>query len=73
MNTRFLETVCMSGTYGENCSKRCSSHCDGQNKSCDHINGWCNHGCMNGYQGNRCDTGKDNGTESVSTKTVLDF
>jgi len=38
---------CPSGSYGDNCSLPCSSHCVGQ--ECHHINGTCTSGCAPGY------------------------
>ncbi|KAK3759975.1 hypothetical protein RRG08_006442 [Elysia crispata] len=44
-----------SNTYDMKCSRRCSPYCVGTDKTCDHKNGSCVHGCVDGYQGELCD------------------
>ena len=42
---------CNYGTFGQNCSQRCS--CEGA--SCDHVNGTCSQGkCESGWTGLAC-------------------
>ncbi|KAK3759982.1 hypothetical protein RRG08_006449 [Elysia crispata] len=53
---KLCDRECAINTYGMNCSKKCSPHCGGANKSCDSINGSCVYGCLDGYQGELCDT-----------------
>ncbi|KAK3762392.1 hypothetical protein RRG08_031973 [Elysia crispata] len=50
-----IHPVCVNKTYGVRCSKRCSLHCDGVNKTCDSKTGSCDLGCFTGYQGELCD------------------
>nr|XP_022311211.1 multiple epidermal growth factor-like domains protein 11 [Crassostrea virginica] len=45
----------VSGTYGKNCTKKCSEYCL-HNKPCNHIDGACTEGCQDGYIGNICNT-----------------
>ena len=47
---------CSSGSYGFNCSQRCSENC--QQETCDHVSGGCNGGlCKAGFDGDKCDMG----------------
>lgn len=39
-----------------NCSHQCSGHCRG-NTICNHATGHCNKGCVEGWTGNKCETG----------------
>ena len=55
----FLVTACDQRTYGENCSEICSPNCAGLDQACDNVNGSCISGCDVGYQGEKCDAGKD--------------
>lgn len=48
----FLSTGCENNTYGMDCSKKCSEGC--VNGSCDVKDGTCLHGCLDGYNGNKC-------------------
>ena len=42
---------CVSGTYGINCESRCDTCV---NKVCDRHDGQCKYGCIDGYEGDRC-------------------
>ena len=53
----FLRQDCSSGTYGKDCTKKCSEYCL-DNKSCNHIDGACTNGCQNGYIGDICNACK---------------
>ena len=53
----FLLQECNSGTYGKDCTKKCSEYCL-HNKSCNHVDGACADGCQNGYIGDICTTCK---------------
>ena len=45
---------CLKNYWGENCDKRCESHCDGS-FGCDKVSGTCNGPwCDNGYWGSYC-------------------
>lgn len=43
---------CEINTYGMDCSERCSEGC--VNGSCNVKDGTCLHGCLDGYNGNKC-------------------
>lgn len=45
---------CHNNTYGENCSKKCSPNCGGQNTTCNFSTGICLYGCVRGFVGNVC-------------------
>uniref|UniRef100_K1R5Z4 protein-tyrosine-phosphatase n=1 Tax=Magallana gigas TaxID=29159 RepID=K1R5Z4_MAGGI len=47
-------TVCSSGYYGLKCKAKCAGHCK-DNQSCNHINGTCINGCLDGWIGVNCD------------------
>ena len=49
----FLLQECISGTYGKDCTKKCSKYCL-HNRSCNHIDGACTDGCQSGYIGHIC-------------------
>lgn len=51
-------SVCPAGTFGLGCQQKCSCY----NGLCDHVNGKCH--CHPGYQGVRCERGKNKGTTS---------
>ena len=53
----FLLQECSLGTYGKNCTKKCSEYCL-HNKPCNPIDGACTDGCQNGYIGDICNTCK---------------
>ena len=59
----FLNIVCVNYAYGKNCSEKCSPYCTGAYNQCDRINGSCTFGCLDGYQGELCDKGRDFMTE----------
>lgn len=42
-------------SYGEDCRNPCSKHCI--NGACDRFNGSCVSGCVNGFIGDKCNTG----------------
>lgn len=45
---------CFSGYYGLKCTKKCDGHCK-DNEPCNHINGTCDNGCLDGWIGVNCD------------------
>lgn len=45
--------VCSSGYYGLRCITQCTGHCK-DNEPCNHINGTCNSGCLDGWIGVNC-------------------
>lgn len=47
---------CENGTYGKNCNLKCGN-CS-QDAYCDPIDGRCETGCSDGFQGDKCDEGK---------------
>ena len=51
-------TECSNKTYGVKCSKGCSQHCGGKDKACNNINGSCVYGCVDGFEGELCDSSK---------------
>ena len=51
-----IPTVCISGMYGQHCSKQCSEFC--QNKECYEDTGSCLNGCERGYNGSHCNNCK---------------
>ncbi|GFR78168.1 multiple epidermal growth factor-like domains 10 [Elysia marginata] len=56
--TLLCEEACSDGTYGENCERACSAHCHNASEAdrrCNPVYGSCNHGCVSGYIGIRCD------------------
>lgn len=53
---QLIPTVCISGMYGQHCSKQCSEFC--QNKTCARETGICLHGCERGYNGSHCNNCK---------------
>ncbi|CAD5117666.1 DgyrCDS6418 [Dimorphilus gyrociliatus] len=46
------DKYCPSGSYGLNCTFKCNTECI--NKLCNHINGSCTIGCVQGYWGEKC-------------------
>ncbi|XP_071117598.1 multiple epidermal growth factor-like domains protein 10 isoform X1 [Haliotis cracherodii] len=49
------DTVCVFGSYGTNCNRRCSDrHCKGDNSSCARVTGTCVEGCKAGWNGTDC-------------------
>lgn len=52
----FLFTACSFGLFGSNCENKCSSNCRGI-KSCNHMTGTCDEGCIEGWRGTQCDSG----------------
>ncbi|XP_056017459.1 receptor-type tyrosine-protein phosphatase T-like [Ostrea edulis] len=53
--------VCSVGRYGLNCSEKCSSRCRSESNHCNHIDGHCEHGCDDGFQGSTCEEICDDG------------
>lgn len=51
-----LLIACPSGTFGEECSEKCSDSCRG--KKCNEITGKCTDGCLPGKTGAHCDESK---------------
>lgn len=51
-----IEKACGKGLYGLNCNQTCGD-CRGSNQ-CSYINGECSAGCIAGFQGKICKTGK---------------
>lgn len=49
----FVYVVCSPGHFGLHCKEICSGHCI-NNELCDHVNGLCTRGCMDGYIGGHC-------------------
>ncbi|XP_046579431.1 uncharacterized protein LOC124287019 [Haliotis rubra] len=45
---------CSNGTYGQNCSKRCTDRNCAGNSPCDHVTGSCVPGCKVGWMGTDC-------------------
>ncbi|CAL1532177.1 unnamed protein product, partial [Lymnaea stagnalis] len=43
---------CPKLTWGSQCLKRCSDHC--LNRTCDFVNGVCDHGCDRDYNNTQC-------------------
>lgn len=52
-------TECIDGTYGENCTQRCSGNCL-KNLPCNKQTGICDNGCIPGYTNKNCSSGKVN-------------
>ena len=50
--------IFLQKTYGVKCSKGCSQHCGGKDKACNNINGSCVYGCVDGFEGELCDSSK---------------
>lgn len=50
-------TECVDGTYGDNCTHRCSGNCL-KNLPCNKQTGICNDGCIPGYTNKNCSSGK---------------
>ena len=48
---KILIVACSSGSYGENCNKRCEINC----RSCNGVNGLCDSGCKPGWKGIACE------------------
>lgn len=48
------EQACQNGFYGEGCSEMCNNTCTG----CNHINGSCDSGCLQGWKGEFCHIGR---------------
>lgn len=63
---------CPSKTYGQNCSRKCSTFCGGS-QECDPVNGTCHDACHAGYKGTNCDLKCPLGTygESCSHKCSI--
>lgn len=55
--TKYFYTVCPSGYYGEKCMAKCEGHCY-KSKPCNHINGLCDNGCLDGWTGVKCSNRK---------------
>ncbi|GFR86365.1 multiple epidermal growth factor-like domains 11 [Elysia marginata] len=53
---------CEKGTFGENCTNKCSENCQDSDKVCHHVTGVCLKGCQAGYSGEFCDTTCSNDT-----------
>lgn len=47
-------SACQNGFYGEGCSEMCNNTCTG----CNHINGSCDSGCLQGWKGEFCHIGR---------------
>ncbi|XP_025107484.1 multiple epidermal growth factor-like domains protein 10 [Pomacea canaliculata] len=54
------EIGCETGTYGKNCNLKCGN-CS-QDAYCDPIDGRCETGCSDGFQGDKCDEACPAGT-----------
>ena len=51
-NKSYIITVaCLSGSYGESCTKRCGINC----RRCNNVNGLCDSGCKPGWTGIVCE------------------
>lgn len=50
---RSICIVCADKRYGNTCEDQCSFTC--LNESCNPVDGFCTHGCENGYWGNKCE------------------
>ncbi|KAK3736952.1 hypothetical protein RRG08_009431 [Elysia crispata] len=59
-------TDCPVGTYGVGCLRSCSPNCAGSNKTCHTVLGWCDQGCIPGFDPPYCTTG-------CAVLTVLDL
>lgn len=53
----FFYQECNFGSFGKNCSKKCSGHCL-DDEVCNHIDGACTGGCQDGYIGIICNKSK---------------
>ncbi|RUS87711.1 hypothetical protein EGW08_004552, partial [Elysia chlorotica] len=53
---------CSNNTYGENCLESCSINCAGADNACNHVNGSCLQGCVDGYGGETCEYPCSNNT-----------
>ena len=51
-----VTSECPLGSHGEKCKHSCSSHCKNE---CSQQTGHCYGGCISGYTGDTCETGKD--------------
>ena len=51
-----LIVACDVGTYGLNCTEKCSGHCR-NGTFCNFISGHCGFGCDPGYTGYDCEIG----------------
>ncbi|GFS06330.1 multiple epidermal growth factor-like domains 10 [Elysia marginata] len=56
MLTVFAIHKCNNGSYGTNCSRPCSHHCQGSGipQTCDHVTGACLQECQDGRVGEQC-------------------
>lgn len=52
-----LDAECNEGTYGYNCTNKCSGHCL-NNSPCNKQTGHCDGGCNPGYTNSNCSEGK---------------
>ena len=69
----FCHAACDSKKFGANCSKSCSERCGGPNKACNNVNGFCTLGCIDGYQGQRCQNRKLRESLSCPLRTVINM
>lgn len=63
----FIFVECSLGFFGDKCKNKCSRYCL-NNDSCDHISGVCPRGCIDGYNGSRC-----NKCKTYRVDTVMKF
>lgn len=47
--------ACRYGFFGQYCTKKCNSKCNG----CNDVNGLCEYGCHPGWKGDYCDEGNE--------------
>ena len=52
--SKIIILACLSGSYGENCTKRCGINC----RDCNSVNGLCDFGCKPGWTGIDCNQSK---------------
>ncbi|GFO15107.1 multiple epidermal growth factor-like domains 10, partial [Plakobranchus ocellatus] len=50
----FCNQTCTPGSYGQNCTEKCSINCEGGQHLCSPIDGSCVEGCTAGYQPPLC-------------------
>lgn len=51
-----MVTECEDGTYGYNCTNKCSGHCL-NDSTCNKQTGHCDNGCYPGYTNRNCSKG----------------
>ena len=52
----FFPVECTNNKYGQDCRQTCGYCTKGE--QCNHVNGSCPNGCVDGVMGENCDTGK---------------